>query len=57
MPAMLAGHSLGEYTALVCAKALSFADAVKLVAARGQYMQEAVASGVGRRHGSLDWFR
>ncbi|TAK77466.1 MAG: [acyl-carrier-protein] S-malonyltransferase [Gammaproteobacteria bacterium] len=46
-PAMLAGHSLGEYTALVCANALSFADAVKLVAARGQYMQEAVASGVG----------
>src|SRR5579883_647593 len=46
-PAMLAGHSLGEYTALVCANALSFQDAIKLVAARGQYMQEAVAAGTG----------
>lgn len=46
-PPMLAGHSLGEYTALVCANALDFSDAVKLVAARGQFMQEAVAPGVG----------
>lgn len=46
-PAFLAGHSLGEYTALVCAKALTFTDAVKLVAARGLYMQEAVPPGVG----------
>lgn len=46
-PALLAGHSLGEYTALVCAKALDFCDGIKLVAARGQYMQEAVAVGVG----------
>lgn len=46
-PAMLAGHSLGEYTALVCASAISFVDAVKLVAARGQYMQDAVPAGVG----------
>jgi len=46
-PAMLAGHSLGEYTALVCANALAFQDAIKLVAARGQFMQEAVAPGVG----------
>lgn len=46
-PALLAGHSLGEYTALVCANALSFADAIKLVAARGQYMQEAVPAGQG----------
>lgn len=46
-PAMLAGHSLGEYTALVCAEALNFKDAIKLVAARGQYMQEAVAPGIG----------
>lgn len=43
-PAMIAGHSLGEYTALVCAQALDFADAVKLVAARGKFMQEAVAN-------------
>lgn len=46
-PAVLAGHSLGEYTALVCANAISFTDAVKLVAARGEYMQDAVPSGVG----------
>jgi len=46
-PIMLAGHSLGEYTALVCAKSLSFNDAIKLVAARGQYMQEAVIAGSG----------
>ncbi len=46
-PAFLAGHSLGEYTALVCAEALAFTDAVKLVAARGEYMQEAVPQGVG----------
>lgn len=46
-PAMLAGHSLGEYSALVCAKAIDFQSAVKLVAARGQFMQEAVNQGVG----------
>jgi [acyl-carrier-protein] S-malonyltransferase len=46
-PSVLAGHSLGEYTALVCAEAISFADAIKLVAARGQYMQDAVSAGVG----------
>lgn len=44
---MLAGHSLGEYTALVCAKSLKFEEAVQLVAARGQYMQEAVLADVG----------
>lgn len=47
MPAMMAGHSLGEYTALVCAGALEFADAVHLVAERGRYMQDAVPTGQG----------
>jgi [acyl-carrier-protein] S-malonyltransferase len=46
-PTLLAGHSLGEYTALVSAQALKFTDAVKLVAARGQYMQDAVSAGQG----------
>jgi len=46
-PAIMAGHSLGEYTALVCAGALAYRDAVGLVADRGRYMQDAVASGEG----------
>ncbi len=46
-PAWMAGHSLGEYTALVCSDAMSFEDGIKLVAARGQLMQEAVPAGVG----------
>ncbi|MFI3187093.1 MAG: ACP S-malonyltransferase [Methylococcaceae bacterium] len=46
-PAWMAGHSLGEYTALVCAGAMSFEDAIKLVAARGLLMQEAVPPGIG----------
>jgi len=46
-PLLCAGHSLAEYTALCYADALDFADAVRLVAARGQYMQEAVPQGVG----------
>lgn len=45
--AVMAGHSLGEYSALVCAGALEFTDAVKLVALRGQFMQSAVAEGEG----------
>lgn len=43
----MAGHSLGEYSALVCADVLSLAQAVKLVENRGLYMQEAVPQGVG----------
>ena len=46
-PAVLAGHSLGEYTALVAAGALAFADAVPLVRFRAQAMQDAVPAGVG----------
>lgn len=46
-PKVMAGHSLGEYSALVCADAIAFADAVHLVAKRGEYMQEAVPAGVG----------
>ena len=46
-PVMMAGHSLGEYTALVCAGAIGFADAVNLVKLRGEYMQQAVPAGTG----------
>jgi [acyl-carrier-protein] S-malonyltransferase len=46
-PAWVAGHSLGEYSALVAAGALALADAVRTVRRRGQYMQEAVPVGVG----------
>lgn len=44
---MFAGHSLGEYSALVCSGSLLFKDAIELVAARGRLMQEAVAEGEG----------
>lgn len=46
-PAIAAGHSLGEWSALVLAGALGFADAVRAVRSRGRFMQEAVAAGVG----------
>ncbi len=46
-PVCVAGHSLGEYTALVAAGALPFADAVRIVRERGHLMQEAVPTGVG----------
>lgn len=46
-PDMLAGHSLGEYSALVAAEVLTLADAVKLVQQRGRFMQQAVAPGEG----------
>ncbi len=46
-PDFVAGHSLGEYSALVAAGGLPFADALRLVRRRGQYMQEAVPPGVG----------
>lgn len=46
-PAVMAGHSLGEYTALVCSGVMSLADAVTLVADRGRFMQAAVPEGEG----------
>ncbi len=46
-PDYVAGHSLGEYSALVAAGSLDFADALRLVRQRGRYMQEAVPAGVG----------
>jgi len=46
-PSVLAGHSLGEYTALVCANVFTFEDAISLVADRGRYMQESVSADEG----------
>lgn len=48
IPACMAGHSLGEYTALVASGALDFKDAVRLVHLRGKFMQESVPQGAGR---------
>jgi [acyl-carrier-protein] S-malonyltransferase len=47
MPEIMAGHSLGEYSALVCAGVLDFADALKLVRERGNFMMQAVPEGTG----------
>jgi len=47
LPSVVAGHSLGEYSALVCAGAISFTDGLKLVQKRGIYMQEVVKTGDG----------
>lgn len=47
VPSVMAGHSLGEYSALVCSGALDFQDAVKLVELRGKLMQQAVPEGAG----------
>lgn len=47
VPGWMAGHSLGEYSALVCSNTLTFHDAVSLVADRGRYMQAAVPEGIG----------
>ncbi len=46
-PDLTAGHSLGEYSALVCSGAISFSDAVRIVRLRGRFMQEAVPAGEG----------
>jgi [acyl-carrier-protein] S-malonyltransferase len=46
-PAIVAGHSLGEYSALVAAESIAFAEALRLVQKRGRYMQQAVPAGVG----------
>ena len=46
-PKVMAGHSLGEYTALACAESIAFPDAIALVADRGRFMQEAVPEGEG----------
>ncbi|HEY7885616.1 MAG TPA: ACP S-malonyltransferase [Cellvibrionaceae bacterium] len=47
VPAQMAGHSLGEWSALVCAEVITLADAVHLVQQRGKFMQEAVPAGLG----------
>ncbi len=54
-PAYVAGHSLGEYSALVCAGGMPFVDALRTVRRRGAFMQEAVPVG-DRRYGRGAWF-
>ena len=56
-PDIVAGHSLGEYSALYAAGAIHFRDALLLVRKRGQYMQQAVPPGVGAMAALLKWFR
>lgn len=46
-PQLMAGHSLGEYSALVCAGSINFSDGLKIVASRGEFMQDAVPEGEG----------
>ena len=53
IPQAVAGHSLGEYSALVAAKVISFEDAVRIVNLRGRFMQEAVPAGVGAMYAIL----
>lgn len=53
--ACMAGHSLGEYTALVCAEALDFPSALRLVQDRGRFMQDAMPLGTGRMTAILGW--
>lgn len=55
LPKYLAGHSLGEYSALVAAESLTLLDAVKLVQLRGQLMQQAVPAGEGAMAAILGW--
>jgi [acyl-carrier-protein] S-malonyltransferase len=47
MPVLMAGHSFGEYSALVCAEAFSYIEGIRLAQARGQFMQSSVARGIG----------
>ncbi len=55
-PANLAGHSLGEYSALVCAGVIDFKEAIKLVELRGRLMQEAVPAGTGAMYAIIASF-